>query len=702
MCSPGGGGKKKKDDTESSTSVGSETRVLLGRVCLPKSPTLNDPKGNYCLRDDILCKEDGENLKINSGGCPGHAIELTEPWAPQVYEHEFLIPASPEIDLIARYPPSNPQDKENGFSPPFGFAVNGIPFIFEDDGRSFVDECSGSTDVARRYHYRGLPVCLLLDLGGYAGGINNNIWPEQNAPSPLIGYARDGFPIFGPYDEYGDYANVNDCGFNISTKRYHLTINTTISCLMGQEVGLYSGILSAQACPLAGVSSAWCAPGVNCTLNIGNKGFSSGSSSSEPYGYLVPMFAFLAALVIVLIKARNVLCHFFRFGLTTPRRHEDKLTPTSITAITAVASVLLLVSAGSLGNAFYHDNDDKIENFRNEALGNFVTVIGVLYALIVDQILTKTHERLLEIRTCVAEELAGIHSVLLIIASLPPLQENCTKFNSGKSKIYEMLYVYTQRLIQELKSKTMCDTRDLALFYAIIPVLGNIAVNTGSTDYISRTLDSAADISRRRYQRNNLERKSLSFWFYLLNFFLANAMFFGIAIIYTGSLALDLTFCLITVVSIAFTTWLFAAMDDSYSNSFAMDLTDADSLLLAISRLRDPDHEHHGLRRLLSTHEKEYIPCYLKTSSRQDETEMSSNVEWVTSNPDDPSKSKEKIFKSTTIRAPPSVELSHGTVSESGHSTPLESPIASDLGLAFSADAPACFDIIFQQGTSHS
>ena len=53
----------------------------------------------------------------------------------------------------------------------------------------FVDQCAGHpTPMAGEYHYHGLPVCF----------------GSQASPSQLIGFALDGFPIYGPNDIKGN------------------------------------------------------------------------------------------------------------------------------------------------------------------------------------------------------------------------------------------------------------------------------------------------------------------------------------------------------------------------------------------------------------------------------------------------------------------------------------------------------------------
>ena len=88
-----------------------------------------------------------------------------------------------------------------------GIAVNGVPFMTHGGELAHIfDECLGHVDANHNYHFHGPPTCLLQHLGGvgnsswwFDGG-----WPNKSRPSPIVGWALDGFPIYGPYDEHGD------------------------------------------------------------------------------------------------------------------------------------------------------------------------------------------------------------------------------------------------------------------------------------------------------------------------------------------------------------------------------------------------------------------------------------------------------------------------------------------------------------------
>ena len=103
---------------------------------------------------------------------------------------------------------------------PVGVAVNGVLLYGEHTspsnrslGLSMVfDGCFGHVDPkGHRYHYHLIPKCLLESMG-VPFPTNNTFWTAQSfaeiwepigPPSPILGWALDGFPVFGPYDAAG-------------------------------------------------------------------------------------------------------------------------------------------------------------------------------------------------------------------------------------------------------------------------------------------------------------------------------------------------------------------------------------------------------------------------------------------------------------------------------------------------------------------
>lgn len=84
---------------------------------------------------------------------------------------------------------------------PIGVAVNGVVFFHPFDhlqGEDAVwrlDRCCGHPAPTAQYHYHKYPVCV------------KSPWSDDgSAHSPLIGFAFDGFPVFGPYEAAGQLA----------------------------------------------------------------------------------------------------------------------------------------------------------------------------------------------------------------------------------------------------------------------------------------------------------------------------------------------------------------------------------------------------------------------------------------------------------------------------------------------------------------
>lgn len=80
---------------------------------------------------------------------------------------------------------------------PIGIAINGVVFFNPFDAGAVeamarLDRCCGHPNPDSQYHYHKYPVCVKTP------------WADDGeAHSPLIGFAFDGFPVFGPYESPG-------------------------------------------------------------------------------------------------------------------------------------------------------------------------------------------------------------------------------------------------------------------------------------------------------------------------------------------------------------------------------------------------------------------------------------------------------------------------------------------------------------------
>lgn len=139
----------------------------------------------------------------------------------------------------------------------FGVAINGVPFETHDLTWAF-DNCLGHSGKDHQYHYHLAPICLLETLGAGSGLPVNAATYWQNScdsedcefpetvdfPSPIIGYALDGHPIFAFYDVNGDKmvpfgeegATLDECNGKTDADGnygYYLTPFTAPTCFMG-------------------------------------------------------------------------------------------------------------------------------------------------------------------------------------------------------------------------------------------------------------------------------------------------------------------------------------------------------------------------------------------------------------------------------------------------------------------------------------
>ena len=150
-------------------------------------------------------------------GDPAHIKEQAMTWH---------IPINPKLasNPVAMTPNNDNKALQGG---PIGVATNGVVFfnpfdhIFETDAVWRLDRCCGHPSPQNVYHYHKYPVCVKTP------------WSDEGqAHSNVIGFAFDGFPVYGPYESKGllardDTANpLNDFNVHEDAKRgphYHVT-----------------------------------------------------------------------------------------------------------------------------------------------------------------------------------------------------------------------------------------------------------------------------------------------------------------------------------------------------------------------------------------------------------------------------------------------------------------------------------------------
>ncbi|MGA2584513.1 MAG: YHYH protein [Tepidisphaeraceae bacterium] len=185
------------------------------------------------LDDNVTITFDSTSMIIHSHNIPNHPTGKFpaegfggNPNSIQEQNETFYIPFNPQ---------PNPRhfvtttDNSNHALPmgPIGIAINGVVFfnpfdMGNQDATNLMDRCCGHPNQDGVYHYHKYPICI------------NSPWADEGkAHSPLIGWAFDGYPVYGPYesanvmakDVTGDHA-LNAFNMHYDPERgwhYHVT-----------------------------------------------------------------------------------------------------------------------------------------------------------------------------------------------------------------------------------------------------------------------------------------------------------------------------------------------------------------------------------------------------------------------------------------------------------------------------------------------
>jgi hypothetical protein len=150
------------------------------------------------ISDNVVIRFDATSMIIHTHGLPNHPTgafpsRQTNPGYIQEQDSTYYLPLNPKVSPshIATTPSGSNHALNMG---PIGIAVNGVVFFnpFDagmTDASNAMDRCCGHPDPDGQYHYHKYPICV------------NSPWADEGkAHSPLIGWAFDGFPIYGPYE----------------------------------------------------------------------------------------------------------------------------------------------------------------------------------------------------------------------------------------------------------------------------------------------------------------------------------------------------------------------------------------------------------------------------------------------------------------------------------------------------------------------
>ena len=176
--------------------------------------------------ENVRIRHGGNFLRVDSQGYPNHPTAVfpnsRNPNRIRVQDFRFRFPLVPTRSRTVTRVPMGP----------IGMALNGVVFFnpFEVGGMNAVegysevwlDSCCGHPQQTGIYHYHKFPSCLKTPFPD-----------EGRGHSPIIGFAFDGFPVHGPYEETGKMARdlegsraLDVCNGHEDPKRgyhYHVT-----------------------------------------------------------------------------------------------------------------------------------------------------------------------------------------------------------------------------------------------------------------------------------------------------------------------------------------------------------------------------------------------------------------------------------------------------------------------------------------------
>ena len=198
----------------------------------PFSPPASQPSTQqaHAFRENVKVDVTDDFLVVHSNGIPDHDTgkfpNAHNPNTIREQNYTFRIPRKPKWSEKITPTPMGP----------IGVAVNGVPFYNpytregQDAAKSEVfDECCGHPDPMGRYHYHIYPKC-----------VHTSFVDEARKHSPLIGYAFDGYAVYGPYGEDGmPPADLDECnGHSDKERGYHYHVTNKFPYILGGYHGV--------------------------------------------------------------------------------------------------------------------------------------------------------------------------------------------------------------------------------------------------------------------------------------------------------------------------------------------------------------------------------------------------------------------------------------------------------------------------------
>ena len=172
-------------------AVGGAAAPAAGDCPTSNFPEVSADPANAAYPDpSVQVSCNSKYLTVRSNGIPNYEFVQTTPNDLRAQDHTFKVPL---------YPALAGETTEIPLLDTVAFAVNGIPIFGPNEGpqpdpfgdpvfNDLLDDCLGHTAEDGAYHYHAMLAACPTE--GIIG---------RTDASPVIGYANDGFPIYGPF-----------------------------------------------------------------------------------------------------------------------------------------------------------------------------------------------------------------------------------------------------------------------------------------------------------------------------------------------------------------------------------------------------------------------------------------------------------------------------------------------------------------------
>ncbi len=163
------------------------------------------PGGSYSGLSPFLSVACGSTtVTVTSSGIPTYQYVALTPNGLQTKSYSFSFPRNPTAAVSTTSVPLLGN---------IGVAINGVPLYSVNEGpmpssdaygspiaANILDECGSHSAPEGTFHYHLLLVKCLLQSAVSSSQPWNNADPSPSLASPIVAYAFDGFPIYGPYE----------------------------------------------------------------------------------------------------------------------------------------------------------------------------------------------------------------------------------------------------------------------------------------------------------------------------------------------------------------------------------------------------------------------------------------------------------------------------------------------------------------------